>query len=1720
MPSETRTKKLAKLLMMRRLLFNILLLLTYLQTVCNNQVEAQQRATRRQQQQQQLRDNKPPSAIQSASYVSLDGLSLIVTFDKPVNLSVAIESVEQRLAAASAAGTAATSGDYDEAGTGQDGNAGQEQTQRRPNLIAAPSQRNSIKKKRTVVNFVETSSKGRREKVVSSNKLQASASNQDENASPNWTPASLADSGGGPPTCPASGRGNPQSADVDSTSRKTATTPYLVEGIQLCAQVLSQKTLKRLRKFQLRNCVWPTQVQFLIQLGKPISAPAASAQDQNNAAAAAALQQAPQLPASLIRVAFKKGTISSLNAAAGRTGGGGGAASNERELAVELGKLPLEGLGVALAPKLALTGPNRVPPCGQFSLSALLSSPFGTRSNESLKLSWSIERVGLIKLQGHNQPGDQSSGGGGAQSNSSSSSAPSSQPNAHTTSDTSSTSTSNREQQEQRWLELQEFVRGQTSNNLVLDSQMFEFVPQLYEVRVTANFVTSMASFTLNSKHQFGRLDYEAPLGTIYGSHLLSNEQQVNTNRDLILLADVQVPECAASSIKQVGVYWQVSEQRVRFEQTYAPYYLARANSLPEQALIEFRLNLFYGIRVKKVSSTSAFVLTGDSLLESKINDGLLVASVFASSESNAANTGRQLELYATGDGEPHEQRHASYVWSCFDGKTAQTCVRNGATQNSTAALVDKSRQRAQVLRLPVDWLESGAQLWFGLQRLDSHQMAAKDTLSPSPAQQPKSEFALVSVQPVPLALAGSGSPLPPALLSIGPILLGRSRQRAFVRNPLTGSILLVAGAPVVIVGRLTSTSGADDLQQTAHSQQPQLTWHLANYVQPLNWLVRNETNRLTGRRELVSELHLGADVMVAHAHHQVQLSACLSGYTTISASVNIDVVQGVSECRVEPIGAAAGKGQRKVAAIAVNSCNIPLGLAPLTYQLYLVDTSATDSLVDHSTSRASPLVDADEDTNEADELYFATQSQPLSAAQLSAVFAFGAQNSAALNALLAADSPQPQTDNSSAQKQKVRFGARVCDRLQVCRMFYSGPLDLASLSAATSSLQDSRQAAPLWAANQAQQVAARRRTLHFGQLVESARKTNLAGNSIAAISILNAVINSIGSRLFPQNQILENNGQQVSNQIEEDNKLRELLQVAVRDCLRFVSQSMQRPLQYTESGQTNLVLSTLANILALPQSGKGAIESKFLALRLVDQLNRRSIEGGANELGGGGSPTLATLADFRTIQSAFESVFSSFSLHSTSGGSGRPRPRVAHRGGNETTPPPPPAPQNRRKREEAVLAYLRAARHAHKSLLQSAAVQLGLGAVHQFEFQTNAAATVAADLGADSNGKLSSAGAADIVSSLTHQTTLLSDTIDVDLHEFGAVSVSFGSATSSQQQQQEPIKEKQAKSLGAKLSQQLGGPQLRCKNSTTAASATRREKNNSAPELQQTTKCSSFVLALTSFAGKAPFRSLDSTTTGDGEAAETTSGAARNHLLRVPVLQIDWLSPIDGSDLIELLRADAETLQDSPAQLQRQQQLLKLSDFEATVVFTVPAAGSEEEEQAGGESVATTANSKPFKCYQFDEQLNEWTPIETIAQPPQASGLEQSANGTAAPPSGTQQIRCKFSGFGVVSAFQGEPPAQFGSLTAELSLALKVGGVFAIVALISLICCIASNSKSTASRGKNSRNSSASLSQSSRGSPGSTSTSSCDESAAASAPLSRHLQPAPASTTYRNDFH
>ena len=156
--------------------------------------------------------------------------------------------------------------------------------------------------------------------------------------------------------------------------------------------------------------------------------------------------------------------------------------SNDREVEVTAGRLSAEPSWWSYEPHIAITGPSEIPDCGIFALNGHFSSPRGTAG---VQFHWEVE-------------GDVSS-------------------------------------------DLKEHVEAVgKSTNLILDAEFFEYhTPYKFVFKA----LVPVKEQTLEVGHTLVKLHYDSPLVSIYHTRLFQSTP-LYSDQDIILLADVSVPEC------------------------------------------------------------------------------------------------------------------------------------------------------------------------------------------------------------------------------------------------------------------------------------------------------------------------------------------------------------------------------------------------------------------------------------------------------------------------------------------------------------------------------------------------------------------------------------------------------------------------------------------------------------------------------------------------------------------------------------------------------------------------------------------------------------------------------------------------------------------------------------------------------------------------------------------------------------------------------------------------------------------------------------------------------------------------------------------------------------------------------------------------------------------------------------------------------------------------
>ncbi|CAG2108991.1 unnamed protein product, partial [Medioppia subpectinata] len=332
------------------------------------------------------------------------------------------------------------------------------------------------------------------------------------------------------------------------------------------------------------------------------------------------------------------------------------ALSNPTQLEVIVGKLSAEPSWWSYEPHIAVTGPSEVPDCGIFALIGHFSSPRGTTD---VQFQWEV--VGEVGN------------------------------------------------------ELKEHIQENgKSTNLILDSDFFEYhTPYKFVFRA---FIP-VRDQTLEVAHTLIKLDYDSPVVSIYHTRLLQSTP-LSADQDIMLLADISVPECVFP-VQRIILFWKVVDPRILFPLNnsllrHSISYEIKPNSVPTDRAIDIYLSAFLGHRHNETSGARFTFVSSKAPLKASIANGSTKITI--GSKSGA------FRLWSTNS---KSNRSLVYQWSCHESRTAQPCYHyfgsNNELSKKSPLLIDRTLQTQPVLELDSTFFQPNKQFWFGLQVFDKN---------------------------------------------------------------------------------------------------------------------------------------------------------------------------------------------------------------------------------------------------------------------------------------------------------------------------------------------------------------------------------------------------------------------------------------------------------------------------------------------------------------------------------------------------------------------------------------------------------------------------------------------------------------------------------------------------------------------------------------------------------------------------------------------------------------------------------------------------------------------------------------------------------------------------------------------------------------------------------------------------------------------------------------
>ncbi|XP_054162417.1 uncharacterized protein LOC128960372 [Oppia nitens] len=504
------------------------------------------------------------------------------------------------------------------------------------------------------------------------------------------------------------------------------------------------------------------------------------------------------------------------------------AISNQNQLDAIAGKLSAEPSWWSYEPNIAITGPSEIPECGIFALIGHYSSPRGTTN---VKFQWDV--LGEVSN------------------------------------------------------ELKEHIENNgKSTNLILDADFFDYhTPYKFVFKA---FIP-VREQTLEVGHTLVKLEYDSPIVSIYHTRLLQSTP-LYSDQDILLLADISVPECVFP-VQRIVLFWKVIEPKILFPlndstKLHSITYEIKPNSVPIDKPVDIYLNAFLGHRHNETIGARFTFVSSKAPLKSSIANG-----------STKIAIGSKSGIFKLSSTTSKSNRSLVYQWSCHESLTAQPCYHNFGASNhiskTSPLLIDRTLQRLPDLMLNSSFFKPNKQYWFGLQVFDKNDRKVFS----------ETEYTLVKV-------VDGFAPQ----VYMGPVFIKGHRVPY---NARLATHLVPAHTQITVRAIVKPSKFVKSIK-----------WEAPNGLFDLNW-----SNEYIGN-EIQSELHLHESSIVAFGSYNVKLIACNENNECSDADTSLLGVQSVTMCELS----VEHFSEYQLSLANVEKCNTPPNSAPLTYQLFLAD--------------------------------------------------------------------------------------------------------------------------------------------------------------------------------------------------------------------------------------------------------------------------------------------------------------------------------------------------------------------------------------------------------------------------------------------------------------------------------------------------------------------------------------------------------------------------------------------------------------------------------------------------------------------------------------------------------------------------------------------------------------------------------------------------------------
>ncbi|GFS34089.1 uncharacterized protein TNIN_456561 [Trichonephila inaurata madagascariensis] len=462
--------------------------------------------------------------------------------------------------------------------------------------------------------------------------------------------------------------------------------------------------------------------------------------------------------------------------------------------------------------QIAISGPTTVPNCGVFTLVGHFSSPSG-----DAEFNWSAYRE-----------------------------------------DQSSIDSS-----------LSNALYGIKSSSLSLNSSLLE-VNTVYIFVLTAEHSSNEK---YEAKHQISSVPYIGPLVTAYSD--VVTQSSVTVDQKVTLRADLTIPDCSTTD-EHVHLMWSVNNPEVKFNfKSKSSYvYVIEPYSLPENSIVIFYANVYFGNRINATYSQ----------IELRVKPLKLKATIKGTSQRVVGNKSGNLILESE---MLNKGFQVVYQWKCSD-QDGPVCY-NYKENATEPLLIPRKMQIKPKLEIPCVKLKAGKKLSFELQVFNAKNSFQSSQSTPTVVIVEDKDVPQVYIEKI---LADASNPVYPYLN--------------------TKAYHIPAGLPVAIHATITSV----------RSPLRSVKWDIKGFSSTFTFTTKNG----------MTVLLLEEGFLVGHGIYLIELSACDTKGACGYANLSIHANPGLSLCKVE----LKPYVEYEPIKVEIKGCSIPVGRQPVTYQLYL----------------------------------------------------------------------------------------------------------------------------------------------------------------------------------------------------------------------------------------------------------------------------------------------------------------------------------------------------------------------------------------------------------------------------------------------------------------------------------------------------------------------------------------------------------------------------------------------------------------------------------------------------------------------------------------------------------------------------------------------------------------------------------------------------------------